>query len=314
MKKRISDQVFIKTWQRYGSPAEVSKALGIDVRGVYKRRAALEAKGVDLSTVSKMAGKYASQLGFEKRREVSIDNGVVLIGSDAHFWPGEPSLAFQGFLALCKELNPKLVILNGDILDAPTVTRHEPPGYRYQPTLKEEIEVLQDRLDAIVKAAPNSQYLRTLGNHDIRFERHLAVHAPQYAGIPGTSLSDHIPGWPCSWTILLNGHTMVRHRHVAGGIHSGYQSTLRAGMSYVHGHLHKLQVTALSDYNGTRFGVDCGTLADPDADEAFDYVEDAPHGWRSGFAVLTFRNGRLMWPEVCYVDRGEAIYRDQVVA
>jgi hypothetical protein len=29
-----------------------------------------------------------------------------------------------------------------------------------------------------------------------------------------------------------------------------------------------------------------------------DYLEDGPVNWRSGFAVLTMKDGKLLWPEL----------------
>jgi hypothetical protein len=30
------------------------------------------------------------------------------------------------------------------------------------------------------------------------------------------------------------------------------------------------------------------------------YLEDSPTNWRSGFAVLTFHEGKLLWPELVH--------------
>ena len=56
-----------------------------------------------------------------------------------------------------------------------------------------------------------------------------------------------------------------------------------------------------SDYNGTRFGVDTGTLAEPYDEQFNNYMEDNPRSWRSGFIVLTFVNKKLLWPEIVHV-------------
>jgi hypothetical protein len=66
----------------------------------------------------------------------------------------------------------------------------------------------------------------------------------------------------------------------------------------VTGHLHSLKVTPFNDYNGTRYGVDTGTLADTDGIQFENYLELSPTNWRSGFALLTFHNGRLLFPEL----------------
>ena len=39
-----------------------------------------------------------------------------------------------------------------------------------------------------------------------------------------------------------------------------------------------------------------------------------PSNWRSGFAVLTFRDGRLLWPElVARVDEEHVQFRGEVI-
>jgi hypothetical protein len=53
-------------------------------------------------------------------------------------------------------------------------------------------------------------------------------------------------------------------------------------------------VTPFQDLRGNRFGVDCGTLAEIDGPQ-FTYAELNPSNHRSGFAVLTFFNGQLLW-------------------
>jgi hypothetical protein len=79
------------------------------------------------------------------------------------------------------------------------------------------------------------------------------------------------------------------------------------------GHLHSLKVTPYSDYNGIRFGIDTGTLAEPDGPQ-FTYSELNPSNHRSGFAVLTFFNGQLLWPELVHsFDEGHIQFRGEVI-
>jgi len=76
-------------------------------------------------------------------------------------------------------------------------------------------------------------------------------------------------------------------------------NTLNAGVSMVTGHLHSQKVIPISDYKSfDRYGVDAGCVADKDHKAFIDYCEDAPVDWRSGFCVLTYRDGRLMMPEL----------------
>src|SRR5690606_40924274 len=85
----------------------------------------------------------------------------------------------------------------------------------------------------------------------------------------------------------------------------------KAGCHYVHGHLHRLNVHTLATFAGYRYSVDAGSLADPKSN-GFDYMEgNAEHC--QGFAVLTYRDGRLLMPELCYVQDGVAYFRGQPV-
>lgn len=94
-----------------------------------------------------------------------------------------------------------------------------------------------------------------------------------------------------------------------------HNNAVQSGLSMVTGHLHSLKVTPWSDYTGTRFGVDTGTLAAPFGPQFNSYMEDGPRNWRSGFAVLTFHDGELLWPELVHVrneEAGEVEFRGKV--
>lgn len=323
MPKFVSDDDFIATFQRYGSPKVVAEKLGLSIRGVYERRKRAEEKfGVELKTrphpdappCAQGAAAARHTQTFERRRNFRIQNGTVVVFSDAHWWPGELSLANLALLRILPELKPDLVVANGDILDGARISRHEPRGWYGVPTVKQELDVLVERMDAIEKAAgPGAALARTLGNHDIRLERWLATRVPEVEDLPGTRLEDYIPRWPCSWSIQVNDNTLIKHRW-KGGIHATYRNTLESGFNIVTGHLHSMKVAPYTDLrDDVRFGVDAGCLADPDHD-SFDYVEDNPTNWRSGFAVLTFVEGRMLWPEFCYVLGGRAWFRREAVA
>jgi hypothetical protein len=112
---------------------------------------------------------------------------------------------------------------------------------------------------------------------------------------------------------FINRDVAIRHRPVSGGVYAARNNTLRAGISTIHGHLHSLKVWPHSDYRGTRFGVDCGTMADPYGPQFEAYTEMAPVDWRSGFVLLTFSKGRMLWPEPVWVSgRGEIQFRGKI--
>jgi hypothetical protein len=49
-------------------------------------------------------------------------------------------------------------------------------------------------------------------------------------------------------------------------------------------------------------------MAEPKGPQ-FTYVEAGPLNWASGFVVLTYREGRLLEPEIVAVDAGRAWFR-----
>jgi hypothetical protein len=105
---------------------------------------------------------------------------------------------------------------------------------------------------------------------------------------------------------MVNDHTMIKHRY-HNGIHAIHNNLVKSGVSFVTGHLHSLKVIPWTNYLGTSYGVDTGSLADVNGQQ-FSYSEDNPKNHRSGFAVLTFYKGKLLPPELCEVlDEEEGI-------
>lgn len=314
---KISDQEFIAAFKRLRSPALVAQETGLSVRAVYRRRDALQERySIDLSSVSAKSEHHKvdhlTLTRGELRATAQVTDGVVIVFSDAHYWPGLVSTAHRAMVKLIGELKPKMVIANGDVFDGARISSHPRIGWDKTPTVAQELEAVKDRLGEIEKAAKGAHLVRTIGNHCIRFEKRLAMQVSEYEGIAGFTLKDHLPRWSECWSLMVNGHTMVKHRF-NNGMHAAFNNTLRAGTNIVTGHLHRLIVTPWGDYRGRRWGVDTGTLADPDGPQ-FTYGEDNPSPHCSGFAVLTFdQDGRLLPPELCEVIDGRAYFRGRVI-
>jgi hypothetical protein len=167
--------------------------------------------------------------------------------------------------------------------------------------------------EAAKEARHNVKLIWPLGNHDARFETFLAANAPQYEHGKGFTLRDHFPLWEPCWAVWMNENTVVKHRF-KGGIHATHNNTMWSGKNIVTGHLHSLKVTPFSDYNGVRYGIDTGTLAEPYGPQFEDYTEHGPLNWRSGFAVLTFVDGKLLLPELVTTHSPDSIeFRGRVI-
>ena len=317
----IPDDVFIKTWEDCNfSPATVAKALGVSERNVYARRNALEGRGIALPTV-RASNSPIEQSTYKKVINCAISDGVVVVGSDAHIWPGPDTTALKALLAVTADLGKsvRLLVANGDWMDGASTNRHDPFGWQQRPTVREEIAGVTDALHrwrmAAKPARTGVRSIYTVGNHELNFERRLATQVHQYEGLPGLRLADHFPEWELTWSCWLNRASkhpvMVKHRQ-ANGVHAAYNNTLKSGVSMVTGHTHVLEVKPWGDYRGRRWGVQTGTLAMPTGPQ-FEYAENGYTPACAGFAVLTFKDGRLLPPEICEVIEGRAMWRGQVV-
>lgn len=307
---KSTDEEVIAAIHEHGM-ATAAKKLGVNLRTLNFRRRSIEKKtGIHIVP----GGGQSQQTVYPARVPLEIYDGAVLVGSDAHYWPGDPTTAHRAFCYFIEELKPKAVIMNGDVLDGASISRHPPIGWEKKPTVKEELEAVEDRLHEIALAVAENgkgDLFWTVGNHCSRFETYLASRAPAMEGVPGFSLSDRFPTWKMAMSVWINADVVVKHRF-KGGVHATHNNTLTAGLSMVTGHLHSLKVTPFSDYTGTRYGVDTGTLSEIYGAHAA-YAEDAPLNHRSGFAVLTFHKGQLLWPELVRVmDENTVEFRGKV--
>ena len=314
----VDEETFIGLVEKLGYAA-AAREIGVNERGVYSRVARIE-KRLGIRLFIPTARLERRSPNKEVRREATVENGSVVVGSDAHYWwPHDISTAHAALVHVVKETQPKVVILNGDVIDGASISRHPPLGWGVQPTVVQELEAAQLRLKEIEEAAPKgTTLLWNMGNHDLRFERALLTHLDVFRGVKGMALQDHFPKWKIGWSVAINwdkSHpVMVKHRF-KGGDNAAFNNTLKSGVSMVTGHLHKGEVRPFTDYRGTRYGVDSGTMAEPEGLQ-FEYTEDNPKNWRSGFCVLTFNDYVLMPPELVMVrdfQEGEVMWRGETI-
>ena len=309
--KACSDEEFVELFKEIGSPQKIADRLNVTVRNIYQRRNSIQKKyGINLMSFDSKTS--IANVIHEQKIYTELKDGIVVVFSDAHYWPGPATVAHKALLAVIQNLKPAVVIANGDVFDGARVSRHDALYRQDCPSPREEVEACQDRMTEIEDASKNSTFIWTVGNHDVRLWRYIKVNAPEVSGMPFTDLFDYFPRWKQTYAVDVNGNTLIKHRW-HNGIHATYNNALKGGVNFVTGHLHRLQVTAWGDYTGRRYGVDTGTLAEPGGPQ-FMYLEHNPVPWASGFAVLTYRNGILLPPELVEVVNGEAFFRSCKIA
>ena len=299
----LLDEEFIEEWHKIGSPLTFAKVHGMSERAVYNRRRSIEMRlGITLPTFNDTrinAFTRTQETVGNTRRGMEIEKGRVIVFSDAHFWPDQTTTAFKALLEAIKEYKPTAIVCNGDALDGASISRHPRQDWSKLPTVQEELEAVQFYLGEIEAVAKGAKLFWPLGNHDARWEMRIIENLPAFEGVVGTTLKEHFPAWLPCWSFWVNEDTCIKHRW-KGGFSAGRANSLNAGVNMITGHTHHLSVMPVSDYNGTRWGVQTGTLADLHGQQ-FAYTEDTPKDWNSGFVMLSFERSRLLQPEMIRV-------------
>jgi len=318
-KSNISDKEFIQVWKELGSPTLVGKHFGLNARSMIARRQSIELRHkIELPTFNsqreekKVKIKKIEQTPHNVRRGIDVDKVKrVIVFSDAHF-TDTTTTAFKALLIMIKEFKPQVIICNGDAFDGQVLSRFPSINYDQKPTVLDELKACRYHLDEIFKHKPaGCRLIWTLGNHDMRYEAWLVNKVPEYSGVDGFSLKYHFPEWETCWSFWIGEDTVVKHRY-KGGRTAGYSNLLAAGnTNIITGHTHVLACQPISNFQGTFWGIQTGCLADP-MSSSFEYCEDSPKDWRSGFVLLSFDQGRMLMPEMVMVsdeENGEFEFR-----
>lgn len=312
MPKYVDDAEFWSAYEANPSPTVMAKRLNISIRAIQGRLRRNGVVGIE-GTPHIQAQQVMAKIQASGRIETTVENGKIVIFSDAHYWPGYISTAHRALLKVIKAEKPSIVVCNGDAFDGAQISRFGRQMWGKAPTVVEELKAVKDRLTEIEKASNGAKLYWPFGNHDARFETTLSNKVSEFEGVDGFHLKDHFPLWTPCWSLFVNDNIVIKHR-IKGGIHATRNNTLNAGRTTVTGHLHQLKVTPFSDYNGIRYGIDTGTLADLYGPQ-FAYNEDSPVDWRSGFVVLSIREGKLLYPQVAQVRaEGEVEYKGEIIS
>lgn len=323
--RRVTDEQILESWKETPSATAIARKFKIDARGIATRLSRLRDRGHVLPSPDSRSPYYnlaarPKMLVTYDRVEVklTVENGTLLVISDQHFWPDCVPTMHRAYCHLAAQIKPFATIWNGDAFDGATISRYPSIGWENKPTVETELQAVSDRSGEVMKAAPAAKRIWTAGNHDLRFESRLASHAPEYRKVQGIHLKDHFPEWTPAWFITVNegtpSHTEIRHRE-KGGVHAGYNNTKESGVTMVTGHDHRADVVTYNDRRGQRYGVRAGMGADSPRDPQFvNYLEGKLSNWQSAMAVLTYRNGMLLYPElVLRVDDDTVQFRGELI-
>lgn len=321
MDKACTDAEFIATWQATkGSATEVARIIGLSIRRVNTKRRDIEAKlGQPLLSHHPRSPDRAiigPENTYIRKDRTVIENGSLVIFTDAHIYPGIKTAARRALIKLLPDIKPKAVVDNGDSFDGGQVSRHDRIGWDKRPTVREELDANEEFHGEVEDAAKCDDYWWRWGNHDLRYPTRLAARVPEFEGIRGFRLEDHFQRWRFGISLTVNPDSpmplFIKHRY-HGGVHADWNNVMKAGVHMFTGHDHQMTCRPFVDKRGVRYGIRGGTLSDTDI-PIFDYQEDNPSQQRSGFSVLTFHKSQLLWPQFCAVlDETHVEYMGQVI-
>ena len=323
-------QKIAQVWDQAESVSHAMELAGIkskDIRKHYRyRRRTEQILGITLDT-PKNQEKFSTYKRIPQRtRHLEFKGEATVINfSDCHWWPNQQLTdAHKILLKMIDDLKPQGVACRGDMMDGANLSRFPRQYGSCVPSTEDEIitciEYMEEIADISTQARRKVDLDINVGNHE-RIESVMAnmreaddeVVSGLLAGVNAsdkTPMEIFFPAWNISTSTLINDTFLWKHKPVKGGIHARRNSVLNAGINVGNGHTHRLGVTYVSDYQGTRHGVECGTLADPLSDQ-FLYVEDNATDWQSGFVVQVFKGNQVdSFP--IHVSNGQARYNGKV--
>src|SRR6185437_8886310 len=112
---KVSVDEFVRMFESVGA-SEMARELNTEERVIYARRRTIETQ-IGRPLIAPRERRRGLAIEHPGKIEFDVKSGMVLVGSDAHYWPGKPSTAHRAFVKMCAELAPKIVVLNGDVLD-----------------------------------------------------------------------------------------------------------------------------------------------------------------------------------------------------
>lgn len=197
-------------------------------------------------------------------------------------------------LEVARRYQPEKIVILGDLLDLPALSRWEvEPKHRHQ-TLT-AIKAAHNFLKKLRVACQNSKITLLEGNHERRLRDYLSKNAPELlwaTNVPdllGLSVLGIEYVGPYGTRFPLEKGVFATHGHLIGrkGGESAAKMLGEYHLSTVFGHTHRLELAYHTHYDeqnlgGTVFSMGCGTLAKLDGS-----VPGSQHpNWQQGFGVL----------------------------
>lgn len=186
-----------------------------------------------------------------------INQSKVLVISDLHF-PYQHNEAITLALNYGLEKDVNCILINGDLIDFATISRHE-KDFRAR-SVFEEFEAVRKFLQGLRKAFPKTKIVFKYGNHDERWEKWLFVKAPEIFDCTDFKLEVLLQLGALGIEVVKDkrpikiGKLTVLHGHElaggSGGVNPARATFLKTLDSVIVGHYHKTSQHTETTMNG----------------------------------------------------------------
>jgi hypothetical protein len=181
---------------------------------------------------------------------------LMLSISDTHAGYLDP-FTWWSFLRACKEMDPDIILLNGDMIEGSSISRHpKVPGKVM--SLQAEFDFFREMIRKLREICPDAEIVWTAGNHGLdRLASYLTQVAPGLAGLDSMRI-DKLAGLDEFDVKLAQGGSFVspkgQEKDITGikfhGFYVGYHGTAlgqtpyltelrNSGLSGQSGHVHR---------------------------------------------------------------------------
>jgi predicted phosphodiesterase len=191
-----------------------------------------------------------------------INQSRTLIISDLHF-PYQDNEAIKIAINYGKEKQVNCILLNGDVFDFASISRHEKSWRQRQ--VHQEFEAVRIFLNSLRQHFPKAKIVFKYGNHDERYEKFLFLKAPEIfdctdfqlevllklAELKIEVVKDKLPIKIGKLTVL-HGHELFGG---SGGVNPARGTFLKTLENVVVGHYHKTSSNTEASMYGNVFSV-----------------------------------------------------------
>lgn len=224
---------------------------------------------------------------------------TILVGNDFHV-PFHHKKAVENWLQVAKDLQPDVIVINGDFLDCYSISSFsKAPG---APNLQAELDAGAKILQKLRHDCPNSKIYYLEGNHEERLKRHL-VEFPGLYGLRDLALEkllrlDDLDIQFLPYKDILNlGSLCITHGEgrgssIAGQTARNYME--KKGFDHIIiGHVHKIGHIHKTGYKRHQQSLENGCLLDI---EQADYISQP--NWQMGFCLAYQGTGENPWVQM----------------